>query len=689
MTQARDELDVLAKQIQHHEAAYRAGKPEISDGAFDDLMDRYTALADGLGLGPDERVDAAPGAEHTEGFVQVAHRVPMLSLEKLSPSKKDGKGNDVTVLQQLSQWIERRRADLERPTAPLPLIVEPKIDGISLSLIYEGGQLVRAITRGDGKRGDDITKQVREAKAAPLALRGIGGKLEVRGELYWPRAKFEAWNQALIDAGEEPHANPRNGCAGIMKRKDPAGIAAAGIQSFLYQVPWYEGIELPATQSGVLAWLRDAGAPVYVESFAVLETAEEVVAFCDAWAPKRSALEYDIDGMVIKIDALALHDQLGGTGHHPHWGVAYKFPPERKATTLVAIEASVGKSGKITPVAILEPVELAQTTVTRASLHNYVELERKDVRVGDLVEVEKAGEIIPQVVRSIGHAEGSVPHVRPATCPACATPVITDDIFISCPNPTCPAQVQGRLTHYASRRAMDIEGLGESLVALVTERLGVRAPHELYALSKRDLAELPRMGDKSAENVLKGLSASKSRGLSRVLYALSIPQLGETMSGLLARHFGTADALLSFAGRYAAGDPEAVAQAAPESGSGIIEGMAKKTADAIFAALDAPAMRSILAGLDAAGVSLVSEAPAVVQKEGVAGKTFVLTGTLPTLKRDDAGDRIKARGGKVSGSVSKKTDFVVAGEDAGTKLEKAQALGVTVIDEAQLLALLE
>jgi len=689
VTQAREELDVLAKQIRHHEAAYRQGKPEISDGAFDDLMDRYAALADGLGLPAEERVDAAPGAEHTEGFVQVAHRVPMLSLEKLSPSKKDGKGADVTLLMQLTQWIERRRGELERPSAPLPLIVEPKIDGISLSLIYEGGQLVRAITRGDGKRGDDITKQVREAKAAPLSLAGIGGKLEVRGELYWPRAKFKAWNQALIDAGEEPHANPRNGCAGIMKRKDPAGIAAAGIQSFLYQVPWCEDVELPATQSGVLAWLREAGAPVYVESFTVLESAEAVIDFCDGWAPRRSALEYDIDGMVIKIDELALHDQLGGTGHHPHWGVAYKFPPERKATTLLGIEASVGKSGKITPVAILEPVELAQTTVTRASLHNYVELERKDVRIGDQVEVEKAGEIIPQVVRSVSHAEGSVPHARPIVCPACATPVVTDDIFISCPSPTCPAQVQGRLAHYASRRAMDIEGLGDSLVALVTEHLGVRAPHELYALSKSDLAHLPRMGDKSAENVLKGLIASKSRGLSRVLYALSIPQLGQTMSALLARHFGTADALLAFAGRYVAGDPDAVAQAAPESGSGIIEGMAKKTADAIFASLDAPPMRAILRGLDAAGVSLVSEAPAVVQKEGVAGKTFVLTGTLPTLKRDDAGARIKARGGKVSGSVSKKTDFVVAGQDAGTKLEKAQALGVTVIDEAQLLQMLE
>jgi DNA ligase (NAD+) len=368
--------------------------------------------------------------------------------------------------------------------------------------------------------------------------------------------------------------------------------------------------------------------------------------------------------------------------------VAYKIPPERKQTRLHAIEVSVGKSGKLTPVAILEGVELAQTTVTRASLHNFVELERKDVRVGDLVLVEKAGEIIPQVVASVSHEEGSTPFPRPTHCPGCGAAVVVEDIFISCPNPACPAQVEGRLTHFASRRAMDIEGLGESLVALVTKELGVRAPHELYALTREGLARLPRMGDKSAENVLRALVTSKSRGLARVLYALAIPNLGQSMAELLARHFGTAEALLAFAGRYVAGDPEAVRQAAPEEGNGVIEGMGKKTADVIFGALDAKEMRAVIGGLAAVGVALVSEAPAVVHREGVAGKTFVLTGTLPTLKRDEAGDRIKSAGGKVSGSVSKKTDFVVAGEEAGSKLEKAKELGVAVIDEAELLRML-
>jgi DNA ligase (NAD+) len=684
----RAALVLLEKQIRHHESAYRAGTPEIPDGAFDDLVDQYEALADTLKIPVEERITGRPGADHTEGFTQVTHRVPMLSLEKLSPAKKDARGNEVSPRDQLAQWVERRRGDLERPTGPLPLIVEPKVDGISVSLLYEKGKLTRAVTRGDGRRGDDITRQVREARAVPLTLRGIGGTLEIRGELYWPRAKFKAWNDALIRAGEEPHANPRNGCAGIMKRKDPAGIDAAGIASFLYQVPWSEGVTLPSRQSAVLAWLAEAGAPVYRESFTVTETPDEVVAFCESWEPRRSALEYDIDGMVIKIDELSLHDRLGGTGHHPHWGVAYKFPPERKETRLLDIEISVGKSGKLTPVALLEGVELAQTTVTRASLHNFVELERKDVRVGDLVLVEKAGEIIPQVVASVSHAEGSAPFPRPTHCPGCGAGVVVEDIFISCPNPACPAQVEGRLTHFASRRAMDIEGLGESLVALVTKELGVRAPHELYALTRHGLAQLPRMGDKSADNVLRALVASKSRGLARVLYALAIPNLGQSMAELLARHFGTADALLAFAGRYVAGDPEAVRQAAPEEGNGIIEGMGKKTADVIFGALDAKEMRAVLGGLAAVGVALVSEAPAVVHREGVAGKTFVLTGTLPTLKRDEAGDRIKSAGGKVSGSVSKKTDFVVAGEEAGSKLEKAKELGVAVIDEAELLRML-
>lgn len=685
---ARQELDLLADQIRHHERAYRAGKSEISDGAFDELWDRYVALADEVGVPEGERIDRAPGADHTDGFVQVEHRVPMLSLEKLTPNRRDSKGASMPLGEQLSQWWQRRREDLELgASTTLPVYIEPKIDGISVSLLYERGTLVRAVTRGDGKRGDDITKQVERARAVPSKL-GNTGNFEVRGELYWPRAAFEAWNAMLRAHGEEEIANPRNGTAGMMKRKDPEGLESVGITSFLYQVPWHEGVSLPRRQSEILRWLGEQGASVYVEQTNVSESAEAALAFCEGFGAKRGTLPYEIDGMVLKIDELKHYEKLGGTGHHPHWGIAYKFPPERKSTRVVSIEVSVGKSGKLTPVANLEPVQLAGTTVVRASLHNFVELERKDVRLGDRVEVEKAGDIIPQVIQSISHEEGSVPFARPTHCPACATPVVSEEIFVYCPNPACIAQRRERLIHFASRRAMEIDGMGESLVSQVVDKLGVESPHQMFELTSARLAGLERMGKKSADNVVKALEAAKSRGLARVLYSLAIRHVGETMSEDLAGYFGSGEKMLAFAERYVAGDAATIAAVAPESGSGAIEGLARKTADSIFGELASPAVRRVLEGLASAGVSLDAKTAARVEVAGVAGKSFVLTGTLPTLKRDAAGDMIKAAGGKVSGSVSKKTDFVVAGEEAGSKLDKAKELSVPVIDEAALLVML-
>lgn len=686
---ARQELATLSEQIRYHERAYRAGKPEIPDAAFDDLFERYRELADELGLAASERLDVAPGADHTEGFAQVEHRVPMLSLEKLTPNRRDSKGQAMPLGEQLATWWERRREDLELAVdVALPVFIEPKIDGISVSLLYERGVLTRAVTRGDGKRGDDITKQVQRARAVPERLEGVTGTLEVRGELYWPRKAFDAHNAELRAHGEEEIANPRNGCAGMMKRKDPEGLERVGITSFLYQVPWSEGVALPGRQSEILRWLGTCGANVYADQTHVATTPEAALAYCEGYANVRGTLPYDIDGMVLKVDELKHYGALGGTGHHPHWGIAYKFPPERKVTRVVGIEVSVGKSGKLTPVANLEGVQLAGTTVTRASLHNFVELERKDVRVGDEVEVEKAGEIIPQVIRSVSHAADSRPFERPVRCPACSTFVVTEEIFVYCPNPACVAQRRERLIHFASRRAMEIDGMGESLVTQVVDKLAVEAPHQLFALGSTELQSLERMGKKSADNVVKALEAAKSRGLARVLYALAIRHVGETMSEDLASYFGTAEKLLAFAARYVAGDAESIATVAPETGSGAIEGLARKTADSIFRELDSEAVRRVLGGLAEAGVSLAAKTAARVEVEGVAGKTFVLTGTLPTMKRDAAGELIKAAGGKVSGSVSKKTDFVVAGEEAGSKLDKARELGVTVLDEAGLLALL-
>ncbi len=690
-TAQRAELDDLAQQIAYHEKAYRAGAPEIPDAAFDDLFDRYQQLADTLGLAPDERLDQAPGADHTDGFVQVEHRSPMLSLEKISPNRRDSKGEPVPLIEQITTWYDRRRKDLGIRTGDdLPLLVEPKIDGISVSLLYLGGKLERAVTRGDGKKGDDITRQVKGARAVPDRLKGVSGSLEVRGELYWPVDAFQAHNNRLILSGDKPLANPRNGCAGLMKRKDPEGLDRAGIRSFLYQVPWFEDLTLPARQSDVLHWLVECGAEVYVDEIFLAPDALAAFAHCERYGERRGQLSYEIDGMVIKLDELERYQRLEGTGHHPHWAIAYKFPPERKPTQLKGITVQVGKTGKLTPVAELDPVLVAGTTVSRASLHNFPELERKDVRVGDTVLVEKAGEIIPQVVSVVldKRPEGTEPYVRPHACPTCGADVVSEDIFVYCPNPSCPDQVRERLRHFASRSAMDVEGLGISLVEQVIDKLGVVSPDDVFRMKEADLAALERMGKKSAANVMKSLDVAKGRGLARVLGGLAIRHVGTTMAEDLANHFGSADALLAFAQRYVDGDAEAIEQVAPEKGSGVIEGMARKTADSIFAELSSAPIRKVLEGLRDAGVKLEATKQQVQAVEGVAGKTFVLTGTLPTMKRDEAGKLIKAAGGVVVGSVSKKTDYLVAGEEAGSKLEKAEKLGVAILDEAGLLALL-
>jgi len=684
---AEVELEQLTQQIRHHEAAYRAGAPEITDPAFDDLVDRYQELADLLGVDPVERLDAQPGADHTAGFETVEHRVPMLSLEKLSPNRRDSAGEPMPLSDQLSAWFRRRKKELEIDA--LPVIIEPKVDGISVSLLYAGGALRRAVTRGDGRTGDVITKQVAQLGTVPTKLEGAGnGELEIRGELYWPLTEFARFNATL----EKPLINPRNGCAGMMKRKDPTGLEETGIRSFFYQVAWDDGAEFPSTQREVLQWLADRGADVYLSEVFQTDSEQDALRFCEDYQARRGGLDYDIDGMVIKVDDLRLYGRLGATGHHPHWGIAYKFPPERKPTKLLDIEVSVGKSGKLTPVAILEPVFVSGTTVSRASLHNFVELERKDVRVGDTVLVEKAGEIIPQVVEvdKSKRKRGARRFVPPKACPTCGTEAVSEEIFVYCPNPTCPDQVRERLRHFASRRAMDIDGMGEVLVDQVVERLGVRSPDDLFRMDVDALAALDRMGRKSAERVKAGLEYAKERGLGRVLHGLAIRHVGDTMAEDLAAYFKTVDALLDFAARYVADDEEAVETVAPAKSSerGAIEGLARKSADSIFHELDSPPVRKVFAGLAEVGVNLSVRAADIREVAAVAGKTFVLTGTLPTLKRTEATKRIKAAGGKVSGSVSKKTDYVVAGDEPGSKHDKAQSLGVEIIDEEGLLSLL-
>lgn len=688
---SRERLQELEDQLRHHDQRYyAAAAPEITDAAYDDLRRAYEALAEELAVPQAERYTSGFGDDHAEGFVSVAHRVPMLSLEKLTPNRRDSHGQQVAPRQQLVDWATgvRKLAELAL-SEPLELCIEPKIDGISVSLRYVDGRLQRAVTRGNGQRGDDITAQVRAARAAPDRLAGIAGVIEVRGELYLPHDAFARWNQRLANDGKKTLANPRNGCAGLMKRKDPTGLDEVGITCFLYALAEAEGVVTPGRQSEILHWLAAAGAPVYHDLVAVVDDPDAAYDICEAFAPRRAVLPFDIDGMVIKVDRFDLWDRLGATSHHPRWGIAYKFPPERVATTLEDVVVQVGKSGKLTPVAVLTPVPVAGTTVSRASLHNFKEVAARDVRIGDRVFVEKAGEIIPQVVAVDDDARptGTQPIEPPTACPECATPTVAEEIFVYCPNPACPAQRRERLVHFASRAAMDIDGCGPAVIDQLLAQDLVTSPVDFFHLDRDTLAGLDRMGKRSAEKLVQAIAAVKNRGLARVLASLAVRHVGTTMAEHLAHHFGDAPALLAFARRYADGDEEAIASIAPAKGQGPVEGLARKSADSIFTEFASPAISGIVSGLAEAGLDLTASRPTNTV-DGVAGKTFVLTGTLPNLTRGQAGERIKAAGGKVSGSVSKKTDYVVAGSEAGSKLAKAEKLGLTILDERGLLDLL-
>jgi DNA ligase (NAD+) len=676
-----DELRLLEQQLRHHdELYYRQAQPEIPDSEYDELRDRYLELCEELAVPEAERYGKKPGDDRTPGFQTVEHKVPMLSLEKAS------RDDDSSAEDKLREWDKRTRKLLELAAeAPLPLVCEPKIDGMSCSLTYRDGRLEQAVSRGDGERGDVITAQVIASGAVPGELKKMpkGAVVEVRGEIYLPRARFEKLNRELEAAGEKVLINPRNGYAGLMKRKDAEYLVGKGISAFVYSIAWHEGFPGPKAHHEALVLIESWGFPTNPETRAVASI-EEAIAFCERFGAKRGKLPYDVDGVVIKVDELRHYPRLGYTSHSPRWGIAYKFPPERKPTRLVKVIVQVGKSGKLTPVAELEPVFLAGTTVTRASLHNFPEVERKDVRLGDTVLVEKAGEIIPQVVAVVAEErpDGARKVPRPKRCPACEAEVVEEDIFIRCPNPSCPAQLRERLRHFASRGAMDIEGCGPAVIDQAVDKLGVRTPADLFALTVEQLEGLERMGRRSAENLVGALARAKQRGLAKVLTGLALNQVGEKLGEDLAAHFGSADALLAVADLYAK-DRDAAIAAMKQ-----VEQVADTTATTVLEELANPAVRKVIADLQAHGVDMTAEKTVQREVEGVAGKTFVLTGTLPTLTRPEAEAMIKAAGGRCSGSVSKKTDYVVAGAEAGSKLTKAQELEVRILDEKGLRELL-
>ena len=654
-------IEELRRQIRHHEERYYVeSAPEITDAEFDALVRELQNLErehpDLVTLNsPTQRV----GGRTAEAFASVRHAEPMLSL--------DNAYNE----DELRAFDERLRRGLEHFDGPVPYVAELKIDGLSIALQYRDGRLVRAATRGDGITGEDVTANVKTIKDIPHTLNGgPKGTIEIRGEIYLPRKEFERTNSEREHDGEPIFANPRNAASGAIRQIDPEQVKKRGLRAFVYQLVSKEGA--PETHSKLLDSLKRWGLPVEAH-WKALKGVDKVAGYCAEWGEKRlsgaRALPFDTDGVVVKLDDIALRARLGATSKFPRWAIAYKFPPEQAETTLTKIEINVGRTGAVTPFAVLEPVFIAGTTVSMATLHNANEIARKDIRDGDRVIVEKAGDIIPQVVRVANpdRRGRSERWQMPAQCPRCQSTLVRgeDEAVWRCENTSCPARLQRGLEHFAARHAMNIEGLGESRIAqLIAEGL-VSSYADVYKLTQERLETIDRMAEKSAANLIAQIERSKTREFWRVIYGLGIRHVGERGAQALAGAFGSMDALM-------AASKEQL-QAVPDIGPVV--------AAAVREYLDQPQNRALIKELAAAGLKMDAPISAASAPGPLSGKTFVLTGTLATMSREAATEAIQARGGKVTGSVSKKTDHVVAGADPGSKLAKAEALGVSVLDE--------
>lgn len=647
----------LRDEIRRHEHLYYVlNRPEISDREFDALERELRELEAGFPelVSPDSPTQRV-GEKPSEEFPTFVHRVPMLSLDNTYSEEE---------LREFEERIFRAVGRRE-----IAYVTELKVDGLSMALHYERGRLARAVTRGDGVRGDEVTPNARAIRAIPLVLRGerAPDELEVRGEVYLPRSRFEAINREREEAEEEPFANPRNAAAGTMKSLDARVVAERGLNVFLYQIAHLRGPEV-SSQWEALERLRDWGLrtnPVSRRCHGL----GAVLEFCAEWREKRGSLEYDIDGVVVKVDDFVLQRELGFTTKFPRWAIAYKYPAVQAATVVRAIEVQVGRTGKLTPVAILDPVLLAGSTVSRATLHNEEEVARKAVRVGDTVLIEKGGEVIPKVVRVLEERRppGTEPWRPPERCPACGTQALRaeGEVDRRCPNSSCPAQIEERLKHFARREAMDIEGLGDALVHQLVDKGLVRDFADLYRLRISDLVDLERMAEKSASNLLAQIERSKSRELRRLLFGLGIRFVGERAALLLARHFRGLGAL---------------AAASVEEIDDLYE-IGPAVAQSVHDWFRDPANRRLVARLVKAGLR-TEAGEAAAGSTAFQGMQFVLTGTLDSMTRDEAKAAIEERGGRVTSSVSKKTAVVVAGREPGSKLERARQLGVRCVDEA-------
>ena len=657
---ARERVEALRDQIRRHERLYYVeARPEITDAEFDGLMHELIELEAGHPeLASDDSPSRRVGGEPAEGFATVTHAEPMLSLE------------NAYSWEEAEAWFARAARVLGRE--PTGFVAELKIDGLSLSLRYEGGRLLRGATRGDGVRGDDVTPNVRTIRSIPLTLSETS-PLEVRGEVYYSRKAFAAVNAGREAEGEPLFANPRNAAAGTMRLLDSRVTARRRLDAWLYAV--VEATPLPGSQSAALGRLKELGFPVNPH-WRRCETFAEVRAFVEHWREKRHDLEFETDGVVIKVDDRATQEALGATAKSPRWALAYKYPAQEATTVVRDITVNVGRTGVLTPVAHLEPVLLAGSTVKRATLHNYEDLSRKDVRVGDTVVVEKGGDVIPKVVRVVleKRPKGAPAFRMPENCPVCGDPVVRaeGEVATRCVNPACPAVVREALRHYCGRRAMNIEGLGEKLVdQLVTAGL-LTDVASIYDLKAENLADLDRWGEKSASNLVAEIEKSKGNDASRLLFALGIRHIGEKAAKTLIGHFGTLDAIA----------------AASEEELQAVEDVGPNTAAAIRAWFAHPRDAELVEKLRRHGVRLDGQQRERPAEGALFGRTVVLTGTLPGISREEAGERLAAAGAKLSGSVSKKTDYVVVGESPGSKLEKAKALGVSVVTWEEMLAIL-
>ena len=669
----------LRAQIAAHDHAYYVlDAPTVPDAEYDRLFRELQALeaAQPQLVTPDSPTRRVAGRP-LEGFAPVRHAVPMLSIRTETDTTADGaRAFDGRV---------RRELGLAEADPPVRYAAELKFDGLAINLRYEAGVLVQAATRGDGETGEDVTQNVRTIRAIPLRLATDAPPpvLEVRGEVYLRRDDFEALNEAARQRGDKTFVNPRNAAAGSIRQLDPAIAAQRPLSFFAYGLGETQGWALlpgsggPATHSGVLDALLALGLPVCHER--AVGTVDDLIRFHADIAARRDSLPFDIDGVVYKVDSLDLQSQLGFVTREPRWAVAHKYPPQEMLTTVEAIEVQVGRTGKLTPVARLAPVFVGGVTVTNATLHNASEIERKDVRVGDTVIVRRAGDVIPEVVGVLPDKRppGAAPFAMPCTCPVCGSAAVREEgeVDSRCSGGlVCPAQRKQALLHFAQRRAMDIDGLGDKIVEQLVDAGIVRTLPDLYRLGVLKLAELERMAERSAANLLESIDRSRQTTLPRFLFGLGIRHVGEATAKDLARHFGSLDALMN----ASVDDLTSVEQVGPV------------VAESVHTFFAQPHQREVVEQLRACGVTWPEgEGTAAAGSLRLAGKTFVLTGTLPTLSREQAQALIEAQGGKVAGSVSKKTHCVVVGADAGSKLEKARELGISMIDEAGLLALVQ